>query len=68
MKVTAAFATLSGAATSAYVSHHDTLPLMLVLVLVALCLAAHGAFVVLYVCRPADRKDLRKLLRAWRTR
>lgn len=68
MKVSTAFAPLIAAAASFAVSHNDTTPLTLVLILAALYLAFLGAFVVLYVCRKADRKDLRKLIRVWRAR
>jgi len=68
MKTTTAFASLATAAASVSVSTRDTLPLILVLVLVVLRLAGQGAFLVLYVCRKADRKDLLKLLQAWRER
>jgi hypothetical protein len=68
MKTTAAFASLTAATGSVAVSTQDSTPLLVVLVLVGLRLVGHGAFLVLYVCRPADRKDLRKYLRARRER
>lgn len=67
MKISTAFAPLSGAAAGAVVQHEATTTVLtLVLILVALPLAFLGAFVVLYVCRKADREDLRKLIRVWR--
>lgn len=66
VKISTAFASLIAASIA--VSHIDTTPLMMVLILVALWLAFQGAFVVLYVCRKADRKDLRKLIQVWRAR
>lgn len=68
MKVSTAFAPLTAAAAGFAMSHNDTTALTLVLIVIALYLVGLGAFVVLYVCLPADRKDLRKLIRAWRAR
>lgn len=67
MKPTAAFASLL-AATSASALTQSTVALYLALGLIGIFLAIEVTFLVLYVRRPGDRKDLLKLHRAWRGR
>lgn len=68
MKMTVAFGSLLTAASGVAMSTQDTVPLLIALGLVALHLAGHGVLLVLFVCRPADRNDLLKYIRAWRER
>lgn len=63
MKTTAALASLTAATSSSAVFTNDTRPLFIALGLVALHLVAPGVLLALYVCRPADREDLRKYIR-----
>lgn len=67
MKTTAAFAPLTAAASIAVLAQSSTL-LYLALGLLASVLAIEVSLFVLYVRRPADRKDLLKFHRAWRGR
>ena len=66
MKITAAFATSLTAATgSAVLLSQNTAALYIALGFIASVLVTEMLLIVLYVCRPADRKDLLKLYRVW---
>lgn len=68
MRMTFAFGSLVGATGGVAVYTQDTVPLLFALGLVAMHLAGQGVLLALFVCRPADRKDLLKFIRAWRGR
>jgi hypothetical protein len=67
MKTTAAFGSLAATSSIAALTK-SPLVLYLALGLVAVILAIEVSFFVLYVRRPADRKDLLRYHRAWRGR
>lgn len=67
MKPTAAFASLTATGSLAVLTQ-SPVALYLALGLVAFVLAIEVSHLVLYVRRPADRKDLLKLYRVWRGR
>lgn len=68
MRTTAAFASLatSAAMYSGYTG--DAIALRMALGLIGIFLAIEVTFLVLFVRRPGDRKDLLKFHRAWRGR
>jgi hypothetical protein len=68
MKITAAFAPLIAAMSSVTVFAQNTVALCMALAFVASILAIEVTFLILYVRRPGDRKDLLKLYRVWRGR
>lgn len=68
MKMTVALGPLLGVTGGVAMSTNDMVPLLIALGLVALHLAGHAVLLVLFVCRPADRTDLLKYIRAWRER
>jgi hypothetical protein len=68
VRMTFAFGSLVTATGGVVVATQATVPLFIALGLVALHLAGQGVLLALFVCRPADRKDLLKFIKAWRGR